>query len=345
MKALKTLGMTIVTALLATVATAQTNLYFLASKSALRSYAIEQARTAQIQMYCNSQVQYPLGQGVILPTNHTSLDIIRFFTNTPMSVTILNLKDYVWLNGWVSNPDGDILFYASSVSYPTLGAGGYRVPFYALITLSSSIPVKFDKAVDSAQFLDVDSTSGQTTWSQYLGVYGNKVYFNSDYAGHGYLIVTMKDGTKRSYDLGNGGAQMQGTLVSGLVSSASIENLVSYSNTLSLVSDVIPSYNGIGQNKTYEFVQNYNTNLVSGVVLAFAITTSEGYSPLGYWVRQSGTPLWQFKPAATNANTTINFGPVGTWYVIPEWDDSQFREPDPVPPWYYGGATGTAEKG
>jgi hypothetical protein len=325
-------------------ARAQTNLSFLTSKAALRAYAVEQAVSANSSIYSPSQVgNQTTGYGYIIPTNHTSVDIFKGYVGQTFSITILNPQDWVYLNAWVLNSDGDELFYGYSSTQPVLGKGGYSLPAIPSLTLTiaSYIPVKFINAVSSAEIMYTDPSTGQTYNYQQLQSYGNKIYFPSDSAGDGFLVVNFTDGTQANYDLKHGGAKTSGTSISQTISSANIDNLLSYTNPVQVV-DELQSQGGIGENRTYEVLAGYGVNCPVGytcvpVSPAFYVWTSEGVVPIGYYYRKAGSLTWQYVQTS-DGSAYIPFTASGTWYVVPNWNPLQFSEP--APNIYNGGGKG-----
>ena len=147
---------------LATAVRAQTNLSFLVSKAALRAYAVEQAKTASFSLSSQSQVGNQTTTGTILPMNHVSADIINAVSQSG-SITVLNLKDWVYREAFAVNSDGDMLLYGYSSTLPVFGKGGYYLPTNSVtLVLNSQIPVKFAKQVSYAEIEYTDPTTGQT---------------------------------------------------------------------------------------------------------------------------------------------------------------------------------------
>jgi len=311
-------------------AVAQTNLSFLTSKGALRAYAVEQAVTACGQLSAPTQVGNQINSwGNILNTNHTSADILSTYANKLLSITILNPKDQIYLNAWVLNGDGDALFYGGTGTYPVYskGGGGYVLPQLSVkLILASVIPVKFNKPVSNADIVYTDPVTGQTANYQQLASNGNKVYFPTDSAGKGFLQVNFTDGTQMSYDIhtGAGGADTGISVPEQTWTESTIDNLVQYKDPWTYgVVNTLQSSQGIGLNRTYELI------LSSKGYVGFQLNTSEGANATGYWYRTFGSQNWLYVPAI-NGIGQIPVTSAGTWYVVPDWDPSQFREPDPV---------------
>lgn len=327
---MKNIIVTVFLVMAAFAAVAQTNLPFLTSKAALRAYAVQQAQTATMQLWSQSTVGQPVGARMIIPSNHTSADIIKFFTISSASLKVLNPKDQVYLDENVLNADGDSLFYGYGSSLPFLGKGSlYDLPaISAVLRLQSWIPVKFSKQVSSAEMLYVDPITGQTYNNQQLYAYGNNVYYPSDSAGGGFLKVNYPDGSQDIFDLKNGGIKVSGIALTQKIASASIEGLLSFTNPIQTgVIDTIPSNLGIGQNRTYEVIMAGPVTTTNYITVS--ITTSEGYRPLGIWVIAPGT----VKPVYYQQGPSLPYVPIpvggGVFYMVPEWDPAQFREPDP----------------
>ncbi len=228
--------------------------------------------------------------------------------------------------GNVANADGDTLFYGGSSEYAVEGRGGARLPkFQFNLFLSYTVPIKFDQPVERAEFWYVDPAEGRTVQKVPLYGYGNKIYFQSDFAGKGFVVVTFKDGTQRIYNLKDGGSILSPTVLVAQAENVHIENLMSYRDP-SVIQDTIQSWNGVGYNKTYEVISTYPA------WVNISVSTTEGFYPIGYWVRPQGGQSWQYyKSGSGIPYVPIQFG-AGVWYVVPDWNTNQFKEPDPYFP-------------
>ncbi|GEM_PF-1791949 len=331
----KTATLTFIVAFAATItAFAQTNLSFLTSKAALRAYAVDQANISTTYLFAPTEVgNQAATYDYLIPTNHTSADILKGYVNQTFNIIVLDPNDYVTIEGAVYNSDNDQLFYGISSAQSVLSNGVYSLPTISMILeLSPFIPVEFTKQIAGAEMIYTDPVTGQTYNEQQLQVYGSKVYFPIDSAGDGYLVVNFTDGTQSNFDLKHGGVKTSGVSISQFVSAATIDNLVTYTNPPQVI-DELQSQGGIGENRTYEILAGFGTVCPVGytcvpISTKFFIWTSEGYVPLGYYYRQSGSQTWQYTPAE-NGSANIPFSAIGTWYVIPYWDSTQFTEPAP----------------
>ncbi len=354
MKFYLTLALAVVLGFLPSITFAQApaTLSFLTSKAALRAYAVEQATNASIQVYAESQVStQPVMTTTAFPTKHTSQDILSFFNGSSPSITIVNPMDTVYTWASVVNADGDQYFYASAQSLPVATNNIYSLsPVTLTLVLDDWIAVSFGKSVSSATLLYVDPNSGQTTGSQYLSSYINKIYFPTASAGNGYLVVNFTDGTSVNYDLRTG-TQVPNISLAQKVSSSSIDGLIYFTDPLNIVDIGISSVNGIGENHTYEVSISHSALLGDDVlrtpIPVFAATT-EGAVAVGFWVRLQGNTSWQFSSANVQANIpgfTFAQGTMmaqipfhaGTYYIVPVWNPTDFAEPTPVAP---GGGKG-----
>src|SRR3989344_5901736 len=313
--------------LVVSTAWAQTNLAFLSSRSALAAYAVEQARSSALYLYGPGQI----GAQQVSPqetwsTSRTSGEVLKFFTNTSIKITVANTKDWVSMFGYVANADGDTLFNGGVSAYQVDGKGGSHLPkFRFTLYLAYTVPIKFDQPVEHAEFWYLDPADGRTVQKVSLYGYGNKVYIQSGFAGRGYVVVTFKDCTQRVYNFQDGGAILSPTVVVAQAESAHIENLLSYRDP-TVIQDAIQSYSGTGFNKTYEVVTSHPA------WINISVSTTEGVYPIGYWVRAQGSQTWQYNKAASGPPyVPIQFG-TGVWYVIPDWNPAQFQEPAPYIP-------------
>ena len=303
---------------------AQTNLSFLTSRAALLAFAIDQADTASFELGAPSRVGTQAVWKVKFSVNHTSADILRFYTTNRFGINVLNPNDEVSVAGKVFNGDGDQILSQSYSSQPTLTKTGYSLPKVFLnLGLEKYVAIKFDKPVSSAEVFCVDPFTKKTYNEKWLPVSGCKVYFPSASCGTGFLDVKFNDGTESYYDLCNGGIEIPGFFIGQEVASASVDNFLSFTNPM-FVRDQIFSQNGVGTNRTYELVIENSHG--DGRNVKFLISSTEGCYPLGLWVRPK-FGSWSHFPWLAKDYTVILF-PEGVWYVIPDWDRRQFHEPD-----------------
>jgi len=324
-------------ACIATAARAQdpSNLWYMASSSAQRSYLIQQASV--IYGYAGSSSQIG-GYDVTgqVPTNHSSADIEGFLKVNPMSVTVANVNDPVWADEVVYDSNWNILFSGFVQTNAIAGKNGYILPVMTNMVLTAYPPViSFGEQVVSAQFWQVDKNTGLTTSMQTLGTSGNNIYTQPNEAGKGYLVIWLQGrSAPLVYDLTNGGVQIQGTIFQIVVSGATIDGLKSYSNPTNIL-DTVYSSNGVGTNTTYEVVESQYSGKTNYVNVS--IRSSEGYSPLGIWVWQRGNA----RPTLYSQPSGMQYVPVpvngGVNYLWPAWDPTEFSEPDPIPCYYCGG--------
>ena len=306
--------------------TVQPDLSWLTSRANLRAYAVQQATVATGILSSRSQVGSQINNwSVNIPAVHSSADIFAVYTGQQRNITILNTQDVVYLDSWVTNSDGELLFWGSSSTKAVNGkGGGYYLPAMPLnLNMAGNVTVKFTKDVASAEVMYIDPTTGQTNSQQQLNVTGNKIYFPTGSAGMVFLVVNFTDGTQVSYDLRDSGAENDGTTLSQVTSSVSIADFVSYQNPTSVV-DQIPSQNGIGTNRTYEIV-------LSGMsFVPFSVKTSEGFYPIGLWIQMAGDTTWSYLQWGSVQTSMLLQLKAGVWYVVPNWNPAQFSEPSPV---------------
>ena len=69
-----------------------------------------------------------------------------------------------------------------------------------------------------------------------------------------------------------------------------------------------------------------------------SVSTTEGAYPRGVFIRKQGSSLWSYvtwSPSALYVPVPLG---IGTYYIIADWDPTQFTEPTPVI--YNGGGGG-----
>jgi len=326
----KIIMMVLVGLVAAFAARAQDALPFLTSRAFLVAYAEDQAVTAGANLYSPSQVGGQTTSWVaIIPPNHVAADILSTFIGQTYRISVLNGADPIYMGESVNNADNFLLFYGGSPYQPVLGKGGYYLPPVSVtLKMVDDVPVKFPKPVSNAEALPVDKTTGMTRNRQQVPTFGNTVFFPANLAGNSFLTVNFVDGTQSSYDLrpSGGGAKTVGTQITQQVSSASIENFVSYVDPWQIV-DQIPAVNGIGTNRTYEVTMDSKQPWPNKV--PFSVSTTEGFYPLGVWMCPKGSFAWAYVPWIPGQNHTWLPFLIGTWWVVPDWDPAQFSEPSP----------------
>jgi len=300
------------------------SLPMLTSKAALRSYAVEQTQVAYVSAYSPSQInssQSSSSIGIGLPSGQDSADMLSYvdrIVSQNVSVTFVNKNDPANIDGTFADKFGNTMFYSYGSSTPQSG----KLPtVYLAWYLESEIPISIPGA-QSATVLVV-GTNGMTQYPIPLNVSNGMVWFQTDDAGQGILSVTMNDGSVVSYNLMAQGTQV--TPSTFAVNTYSyIDQLWSFSNS-SFIDWEIYSNGGVGENPTFEVNQSVSTTM------SVDVFTTEGAQSIGVYVRNKGDTVWNFYPAV-NSITTIPVN-AGTCYMVPAWNVTDFREPDPTPPW------------
>ena len=310
------------------------SLPFLTSVAALRAYAAEQARTADIQIESKglaSGGSHFFGSSWDEPTNQAGIG--SHFSRWQYQLEMVNPKDAVTFRGWIRSSEWENLFVSWDTSVqPEIDAeGNYKVPQpYLYFRLADEIPVRIGRDANWARVSQVDE-NGQTVGEEYLRVQDGKVYFRPGFAGKGILIVTDNEGRNYAYDLRQGGLRIDTEQVLFNGAYAFLDGMYSYYDPQRIVIRVW-SWNGVGQNPTLEVNMSTPTDAVS--VVEVSISTKEEARANGYMVRMMGEKEWLFYPAS-DGSALLPFMS-GTTYVVPVWNPEEFREPDPVPQPDYG---------
>ncbi len=310
------------------------DLKFLSSRGALKAYAIEQARSADLNLTSAGFADGSYGFGASWENPVTSTELQGYLTQWDYRVRMVNTKDLVNFDLRIRTADFDELF----VSYPAqvlpqfVGGKegqGYELPRpYLALRMADEIPFRLDKSIQRVQisYLDPD---GRTVVTKELRTDGRgKFFMDPNFAGTGYAELIDQDWNINVFDLHNGGARTTLEQVRFTGEHAFIDGLVSYENP-STVNYTVWSWQGTGQNPTFEITMNGPV----GANVSLTVMTREGAKPRGYFIRSQGAAAneWQYYPVNPAAPSFAPFLDTGTSYLVPDWNPEDFREWSPVP--------------
>ena len=302
-----------------------TALAFLGSKAALRAFARESARSANLNIN-SAGMQGTWGTGSSWDSPKSQEQILSIINAWRFTFTMENPADSVQATTEIKNSDWETLFSAESWRTPQLVSGSsYRLPeLYFHLTLADIIPFKVDRSVQWGQIKYLND-DGRTITTVDLVVRNGKVYFRSDLAGKGILVLHNNDGRTFLYNLRNGGVQVPVASVQYMGSSSWIENMPWFNNP-STINQQVWSWNGVGQNPTFD------VNMDSSAWVSFRTYSNEGAEAIGFQVRPQGGTNWTFYPVVLPAKyVPIQLTP-GTSFIIPVWNPDEFKEPEPYIP-------------
>ena len=311
---------------------------FLGSKAALRVFALESCRSAFLELQSPGMANPSWANGVGWSSPLKESDLLHQFNSMEITVSMVNVEDYVHASGRLCNESGRALFKAESWAKPeSVKGGGYELPkMWFWFTMETVVPIKVDRSITSARFRHVGA-DGRTVGEPFnLIVENGYVDFRSDLAGQGLLELWDRNGNQSVYDLRNGGVQVSVNEVHYPGSQSTVDGLYTFTNPPEITWEAW-SWNGIGRNPAFEV-----TITISGWV-PVKVHSNEGAVAIGYKVKAMGQTNWDTYPVV--APSTIGLIPLvpGVWYIIPVWNESEFAEPEPqVPqvPIFIGGGKG-----
>ncbi len=319
----------LIAATLAALASAQTpapfpaNMSSLASKYDLAISLLQRVDHGSSSVSVNSQtVQVPdntfsVPNGLTAATLGPVVDAA-----TQFNVSYLNSADYVFVWSQLFDASGAELFYGGSAARAVAAPSGYVLtPIKRELYVAWQVPIDVGKNIVSAKEIVTDPLYGTTNAVVPLTVVNGLLQYQSDLSGKGILVLTAIDGTQMAYDLTNHGVRIQ--VVTVLATTQTTIHGIAVLKNPTVIDTMFQSYQGVGESSAFEVTM---TN--AGIVNA-AVYTSEGALPLGYWVRAPGDTQATFFPLVGGKYSVPLSLKVGTTYIIPDWDSSQFRESDP----------------
>ena len=303
------------------------NMQFLSSRAALRTYAAELSRSAEMNVESKGFANGSIGFGSGWSESQTLQQIQDHFNNWNYEIEMVNVNDYITMRGTILSSEWEKLFvsYDSTVLAQQGKGGQYYIPQpYLSFRLADEIPIRVGRSIVRANISFIGD-DGRTVIDQELRVDNGKVYFKPEFAGKGLLTLTDNNNNRFVYDLRNRGIQVKTMYAQFSGAMISVEGFFTFKDP-NLIDLNIWSYRGLGENPTLEITMN-----VIGRYVNVALKTTEDAVPKGYWVRRQGTTDWQYYPASKTSKYTSIFFYVGmTTYVVADWNSEEFKEPDPV---------------
>lgn len=307
-----------------------TTLAFLTSPAALRAFAVESARQAYLNLE-SAGMQGSWGTGSGWESPQTSRAILETINGWRFAFNMQNPKDYVHATAEIKNADWDTLFSAETWQTPEafdspVTDPAYRLPqLYFYFRMAELIPFKVDRAIQWAQIKYLND-DGKTITTVDLDVRKGKVYFRSDMAGKGILVLQDNNGNTFLYNLRNGGVRVPMSRIEYTGSQSWIDGVVTYKNQ-QVINHKIWSYNGVGQNPTLE------VSLSATVSVHVRVYSNEGAQAIGFQVRMQDSTNWNYYPAASTGEASIPIGePDRVHYIVPVWNPDEFKDPEPYIP-------------
>lgn len=301
-------------------------LAFLSSRAALRAYAIESARQANLNIE-STGMSGSWGTGSSWESPQESRAILETINAWRFAFTMENPADSVHATAEIKNTEWDTLFSAQAWQTPEPVERGYRLPeLYFYFEMAELIPFKVDRSIQWGQ-LKYLSEDGKTIVTIDLDVRNGKVYFRSGFAGRAILVLRGSTwGDTFLYDLRNGGVQIPVAHVQYNGSRSWIDSLIPF-NSPDIVNYKVWSHNGVGQNPTFEVVMN------SSKWVSVRTFSNEETEAIGFQVRDQGGTNWTFYPVLPSPPKYAVI-PLerGVSYIVPVWNPDEFREPDPAFP-------------
>ena len=211
-----------------------TTLAFLGSRAALRAFARESARSANLNIE-STGMQGSWGTGSSWESPKSQKQILSMVNAWRFTFTMDNPLDYVHATAEIKNSDWDTLFSAEAWRTPEtfdspVTDPAYRLPeLYFHFTLADLVPFKVDRSVQWGQIKYLND-DGRTITTVDLVVKNGKVYFRSDLAGKGILVLRDDTGSIFLYSLRNGGVRVPVANVQYMGSSSGIDQMPWFNN-------------------------------------------------------------------------------------------------------------------
>jgi hypothetical protein len=300
------------------------SLPMLTSKAALKTFAIESARSAFLELKSPGMVNPSWSTGAGWLTSMRAVDVLAQFNALKITVPMANIEDYVHAIGTIQNQMGKILFTADSWSRPVSIKGGYELPqMWFGFVIAKNIPIKFDRSIRSARARFINE-QGQTVGNPIeFNVVNGEVDFQGDLAGGIILELRDQDGNVFEYDLRQeNGPQINVEQVAYNGSASYIDGMYDFTDP-TVIDWQVWSWNGIGQNPAFE------VTMTSKGLLPVGTHSNEGALATGFYVRAMDSANWQFYPLVPEKKFSQLPLNIGVWYIVPIWNPNDFREPDP----------------
>ncbi|MEX0931213.1 MAG: hypothetical protein WDZ88_00520 [Candidatus Paceibacterota bacterium] len=291
------------------------SLSMIRSQDALRTYAIEIADVVGVSVRTAVSNNGSSVSRKVLGT--TTEGIIGTIRSVPLTVTVTNPDDPVFLYASVSSSNGHPLFSGSkSFKLDSSKGVGYVLPKGygdVVLRMEQNIPITM-KGVRHVAFY-YKNEEGEVVARQYLTVSGNQIFFPSRLAGKNAILVAHTEEGVYHWDVATGTRIF--TEKYDVSANSSIEGITTVFHSDFWVE--ITTQGGVGKNTTVEFITAQRSGLVNG-----SFYTSEGRWFTGAYVRKAGTTEWVHYPALYDSQSVyINFSvqKESVYYVIPEWKE------------------------
>ncbi len=319
---------------------AKSDLSMIASRDALRSYAIEQVSQAWGGVWSRSIIESPQ-TAFQFAINDRPVDISRFSEEIARRVfdfRVANPRDGVYFNVTYANRESDALFQGGSFAKFKLEKKGWSFPrsLGVELWLNYEIPLTVSN-VYFARIL-IENEQGETVYEVYPRIDSKtgKIYFPSQLAGaNGFLIVNRSEGEGPSveevFNLRTGlpVVPTKAQTILNVSIRDVIERVVSQKDPKLTIQ--VPSWNGFGESPTVQLnvvtpEDHGNDNLVK---VLFLVQTTEGELAEVAVIRQitEGEIVWYHVPLEQKGNPTDILMSPGLYHVIFTW--KTFR---PYPP-------------
>lgn len=299
---------------------------FLTSKAALRTFAIESARSTFLELQSPGMVDPSWSIGTGWPAPLKEADVLNEFNRMQITIPMANIEDYVHATARICNVDGRPLFRGESWAKPELVKGGYVLPqMWFWFAMETVIPIKLNRSVTTVRFRHVGADGRTIGEPINLRVQNGYLDFQSDLAGQGILELWDNSGKPTEYDLRNGGKQVPVQQVLYAGSQSMIDGLYSFTDP-SEINWQAWSWNGVGQNPAFEITMTTKNWVTLNVF------SNEGAVPVGFHVRLMGNTDWVYYPVVAPSKVgQVPLNP-GVFYIVPVWNETEFAEPEPQVP-------------
>jgi hypothetical protein len=299
---------------------------FLSSRAAIRAYALESARQAQLDLSSAGFAQGSIGFGTSWTKPMSSEELREQLNGWDYDIPMVNVVDDINVDAQILSGDFDPLFIAYRTTIRAeLGKGGYYVHPFVSMRMADEIPFRLDKSIRQVRVSYVGA-DGKTIYTVNLRSDGDgKFFIDPNLAGAGYMELIDNDWNMFVYDLRNGGVKTSIELVRFTGAQMWIDGVVSYTNPVE-VDFTVWTWRGIGQNPTIEVIMS------SPGKCSVTVATRDGALPVGFYVRLQSdvSGIWNYIVRPTDIKGPALFFDEGVNYVIPVWNPEDLREEPPV---------------
>lgn len=313
MKALKFLIIAVAVLGACLQAIAQSNLPIYSS-SALRAYALSQARKAYVQAASNTGDTAGF-QDYYWDAPKSSTEILSLINATGLSFDTTDTSATAYLYVTVTDKDGWTLFQGYSSGKPVQESGKWTLPASMgtiSIELADEVRIPLSKAVSSAYVIDAQG------YYYYIPSSDGALLFPKASAGlsGGKLKVYYQDGTVETFLIPTG--EVIPTMAVSATVNAGIKDVLTFKDPATVTVSVLAT-NRKGVLPTIEVVKSTAGNV------PFDIATSDGKRPTTLWYRLSTSDEWQSIAVGSSWPFSISLS-AGVTYVVPEFNVTDFSE-------------------